>query len=521
MSKEKMSMRKLHEVFRLRFEQGLSYEKIATSVCAGETTVRMYLKRAERAGITWPLPPEIDEEALEKKLYPPRSPRKKTQDMLDFSSIHKELKKKGVTLQLLWEKFIGTFPEGYSHSRFCYLYKQWACKLNVWMPQKHKAGEKVFVDYAGLTIPIYNEKTRTFINAQIFVATLGASNYTYIEATESQKLEDWISSHQRMFVFFGGVPEIVVPDNLKSGVTSPQRYEPDCNPTYLKMVQHYGAAVIPARVKRPKDKAKVEKAVQDIERQILAKVMEMQFFSIQELNAVLWMHLEGFNNRDFQKVPGSRKSLFEELDKPALKHLPTSLYEFAFWERKTVDQSYHITIDGQHYSVPYKYTKQVVDIRFNDRTVEVFYKGNSIAVHQKSSVPGSYSTNNHHRPISHQQYAETNPETLLQTAKGFGIYAVEWVKMVLSDNTLHMRQREARCLGVLRLSKIYGRDRLNAACRRALRYSIFKLTNMKSSLHNLDQLPLSEDSKTIPIPQQHENIRGAEYYDFNQGEKTC
>lgn len=522
MPKEKISMRKLHEVLRLRLEQGLSYEKIATSVCTGETTVRVYMKRAERAGITWPLTPEMNEEALEKKLYPPRSPRKKPLEIPDFSSIHKELKRKGVTLQLLWEKFRETCPEGYSYSRFCYLYKKWACKFDVWMPQEHKAGEKLFVDYAGITIPIYNEKRKEFINAQIFVATLGASNYTYIEAVESQKLEDWISSHQRMFAFFGGVPEIIVPDNLKSGVTSPQRYEPDCNHTYLELAQHYGAAVIPARIKRPQDKAKVEKAVLDIERQILAKVRDGQFFSIQELNTVLWKYLEDFNNRAFQKVPGSRRSLFEELDKPALKPLPDRLYEFAFWERKTVDPSYHITIEAHHYSVPYKYIKQVVDIRFNERTVEVFHKGKSIAVHEKSSIPGRYSTNHNHRPISHQRYTETTPETLLKMAKEVGIHAVEWVQNVLSDNTLHMRQREQRCLGVLRLSKTYGKERLNGACRRGLYFQIFKLSNMECMLkNNLERHPLPESSKTVPLPQQHENIRGADYYDFNQGEKTC
>ena len=516
-------MRKIREVCRLRFEQKFSYAKIAKSVSVGETTVREYVERAKKADLSWPLPYDMDDLSLEKLLYRQKEQTSSSRQIPDFPHIHRELKRKGMTLQLLWEEYQQTYPSGYGYSRFCDLYREWACKREVWMPQQHKAGEKVFIDYAGLTVPIFDEKKGEYFNAQIFVSTLGASNYTYVEASKTQKLEDWIISHRRMFTFYGGVPEVLVPDNLKSGVTSPHLYEPDCNPTYLEMAQHYGVAVIPARVRKPQDKGKVEQAVLDVERQILARIRNQKFFSLQELNQTIWQLLKDFNNRPFQKIPGCRFSHFMEIDKPVLKPLPATSYEFAYWEKQTVGHNYHIDVQHHYYSVPYAHVKQIVEIRFNERIVEIFRKGKLIALHQRSFNPGKYTTNHSHRPIAHQHQADCTSEKMLQWAQQIGPHVMQWIQRVLTDDSLHIRQREKRCLGVLRLSKSYELERLDSACKRGLFFQAFTFKSIESMLkNNLDRQPIPEKAEKLTLPQQHGNIRGADYYDqLNQGETIC
>jgi len=326
-------MRKIKEVLRLKFQYGHSNKQIAQSCNIARSTVREYLDRAGKAGFSWPLDPSLDDAFLEKTLFPPQpvlplSPR----TMPPMEYLHQELRRKGVTLQLLWHEYKQGNPEGYQHSQFCHLYRQWTKKLDVTLRQEHRAGEKLFVDYAGQTVPIVDPATGEITQAQIFIATLGASSYTFAEASASQDLPSWIRAHVHAFEFFQGVPEILVPDNLKAGVSKPCRYEPDINPTYLELAQHYGTTVIPARIGHPRDKAKVESAVFVAERWILASLRNHDFFSIRELNQVISRSLEDLNTRKFQKLDTTRKALFESLDKPALKALPSVPYEYAEWK---------------------------------------------------------------------------------------------------------------------------------------------------------------------------------------------
>ncbi|MBI5346433.1 MAG: IS21 family transposase [Chlamydiae bacterium] len=510
-------MRKIKEAFRLRFLEKRSFEEIARNLNIGETTAREYIFRAQRVGINWPLPNDMDEEALEKVLYPSKD-TKENPAIPDFAMVHKELKKKGVTLTLLWREYQDIHGEkGYGYSQYCNLYNDWRSQSDVWMPQEHKAAEATFIDYAGLTIPIFDQQTSESYEAQIFVAVLGASTYTYAEATKTQTLEDWISSNRRMFTFFQGVTELQIPDNLKTGVKKSDLYEPEINLTYQEMAQHYGTIVLPARVRKPKDKSKVENGVQNVERQILAPLRNQKFFSLSELNNAIQESLQKMNLAPFQKMPEhSRYSLYLELEKPALKPLPINPYELSRWKKTTIDGSYHVNVEGCHYSVPYTFNKKSVEIRYNERIVEVFYKSKQIAIHAKSDK--LYNTNNQHRPKNHQLQAECNPEKIRENAKKIGENALAWVEEVLKDETFHLRQREKKCLGMLQLAKTFILSRLDAACKRSLFYKNFSYKSIQAILEkNLDQIALPCNQKIISLPQDHDNIRDYNYYDQNKG----
>ena len=343
MANRRLSMRKIKEVLRLHQEIGLSERQIAKSCGISRSTVKDYLNRVQRAGLSWPLPSDLDDAQLENLLFPsiqPIAPENRGMPPLDY--LYQELKKKGVTLQLLWCEYKQSNPEGYQYSQFCKRYQNWVDKLDVCLRQEYRAGEKLFVDYAGQTIPVQNPLTGQIQEAYLFVAALGASHYTFAEATFSQDLPSWISSHVHAFEFFGGVPEILIPDNTKTAVTHPSRYEPDLNPTYRDLAEYYGTVVIPARVAKPKDKAKVESAVLIVERWILAALRNHTFFSLSELNQAISQKLEELNNRPFQKLPTTRRTLFETLDRPALKPLPEKPYEYAQWKKARVNIDYHI-----------------------------------------------------------------------------------------------------------------------------------------------------------------------------------
>ena len=351
MAAKRLSMRKIREVLRLRHEFGLSQRDIARSCSIGRTTVRDYLSRASAAGLSWPLPPGLDEATIERLLYPPCLLRGPNVPLPDWGEIHTELRRKGVTLALLWEEYKSVYPEGYQYSRFCELYRSWRGALKLWMRQDHRAGEKLFVDYAGQTVDVVDAMTGEVKDAQVFVAVLGASSYSFCEATWTQTLPDWIGSHERAFKFFGGTPELLIPDNLKSGVAKACRYEPELNPTYQDLAHHYNTAVIPARVRRPK--AKVEGGVQVVERWILARLRKRTFFSLDELNLAIKKLLEDLNNRPMQKLKKSRRELFERLDHPALQPLPLIAFPYAEWKKAKVNIDYHIELEGHYYSVPY------------------------------------------------------------------------------------------------------------------------------------------------------------------------
>jgi transposase len=347
-------MRNLREIYRLRFEARLSQRKIARCIKASTTTVGEYLIRFEQAGLSWPLPEDITEAELEKKLFPSVRSVAMGHPLPNWAEVQKELKShKGVTLQLLWKEYLERHTqEGYSRSQFCALYREWRGQIDVTMRQDHLAGEKLFVDYAGVTVPVTNAATGEIRRAQIFVAALGASNYTYAEATWTQQLRDWIESHCRAFAYFGGLVELLIPDNTRSGVTKACYYEPDLNRTYQDMAEHYGVAIAPARVRRSQDKAAVEKAVQQVERELLAPLRNMQFFSLAELNRELHRLLKEHNERPFQKLPGSRRSHFEELERPSLRPLPAVRYQYAEWKRQTLPSDYHVEVDVHSGPVP-------------------------------------------------------------------------------------------------------------------------------------------------------------------------
>lgn len=512
MPKKRLSMRKIKEVLRLKYELGHSNREISRSCGIGSSTVSDYLQRARRAGIEWPPPEELSEQALEEALFPP-PPAAGTERMTpDFAEVHKELKsKKHVTLNLLWQEYKEQYPEGYQYSWFCEHYRLWTGKLDLVMRHEHRAGEKLFVDYAGQTVDIIDRHTGEISSAQIFVAVLGASNYTYAEATGSQQLADWVGSHVRTFAFLGGVPELVIPDNLKSGVSKSCRYEPDINPTYHDMARHYQTVVLPARVRKPRDKAKAEAGVLLVERWILAKLRKHTFFSLTELNREIRKLLEQLNNKRFKKLPGSRKSCFEQLDKPALKPLPMSPYELSYWKKATVHIDYHVEVEGHYYSVPHSLAKKKIEIRYTKSVVECFFRGKRVASHPRSERRGQHTTVEMHMPEAHRKYLEWTPDRFKRWAAKIGPETLCLTETLLVKRD-HPQQAYRTLLGILRLGKAYGDLRLEAACRRALHINALSYRSVESILKTgLDQKPLPE-TVTEKKPVSHPNIRGAAYY---------
>lgn len=501
-------MRKIKEVLRLK-SAGLKNRQIAKSVNVARSTVAEYLRRAEAAAVVWPVPDEIDNAALENLLFPIDRTPKNIGLRPDFGYIHTELKKKGVTLQLLWDEYAADHPGGYRYSQFCNLYRTFQGKLNLSMRQVHKAGEKMFVDFAGKTMPVIDPDTGEIRDAQIFVAVLGASSYTYVEAVWSQNLENWVSAHSNAFEFFGGVATLTIPDNLKSGVTKPCRYEPDINPTYQDMAEHYGTAVIPARVKKPKDKAKAEVGVQVVTRWILARLRKRTFFSLAELNAAISELLTWANDKKFAKLDGSRKSLFQSLDKPSLKPLPASRYEFAQFKKAVVSIDYHIEVDRHYYSVPYQLVKETVDVRATVSTVEVLFKGKRVASHAKSYLSGRHTTILEHMPKAHREYLDWSPSRIIDWAASIGPNCAGLAGAIL-ESRQHPAQGFRSAMGIIRLSKAYPKERLETACRRAWQARALSYTSVSLMLkNNLEGAP-AEGPRQLAID--HQNIRGADYY---------
>jgi transposase len=520
MAHKRLSMRKTREILRLSWGLGLSKRKVSHSLKISHSTVLGCLARAGRAGLSWPLPEDLSDSALEGLLYPP------TVYGLDrplpaFDKIYLELKRKGMTLQLLWEEYRENYPDGYRYSQFCELYRRWRKKLDLSMRQEYKAGEKMFVDYAGQTVPIVDRETGAVTQAQVFVACLGASSYTYAEASLSQALPCWISSHVRAFEYFEGVPEIVVPDNVKSGVTRADYYEPDINPSYHDLCLYYATTVIPARVRRPRDKAKAENAVQVVERWILARLRKRTFFSLEEVNEAIGDLLEYLNDRKFKKLDTTRREVYEKLERPALRALPPSRYEYTQWKRAKVFMNYHVEVDKHHYSVPYQLVGEKVEVRYTASTVEVFFKGKRVACHLRSYRKGGYTTLDEHMPASHRAHRGWSPQRIINWAEKTGPCTGKLVQRIMAERP-HPEQGYRSCLGIIRLERYYGRERLEAACRKAcaLRaYSYRRVQSMlKSGMDRVKILPGVDDEQPKE-PLVHLNLRGAEYYrsDFSSG----
>ncbi len=515
MPAERTTMRQVREVLRLKFVGGVPNREIARRVGVAASTVRATIKRFQTAGLVWPLREEMTDAALEARLFAPAGTKQghRRQVEPDWVETHRELKRKHVTLSLLWDEYIERNPEGYRYSRFCELYRKWEGKLSVTMRQTHVGGDKLFVDYAGDTVPVVVDRlTGETRQAQIFVAVLGASNFTYAEATWTQGLSDWIGAHTRTFAAIGGVPRLLIPDNAKVAVIKACLYEPQVNRTYAEMAAHYGTAVLPTRPRRPRDKAKVEAAVLVVERWILARLRHRQFYSLAELNAAIAELLRRLNEeKPLRRLGRTRRQLLEELDRPALKPLPIDPYVFAQWRVCRVGIDYHVEVDKHFYSVPYRFARAEVEVRLTSRTVETFVKGERIAVHQRSSGNGKHTTVTGHMPSSHRRYADWTIARIRRDAALIGPATVALCDLIL-EHRPHPEQGFRSCLGILRLARFCGSARLEAAAARAIEIGALTYGSVRSILdHNLDRHavhPRAADSAPIL----HPNIRGARYY---------
>ena len=508
MPRRRMNARTIREILRLK-SLDLSTRQISRSVKKAKSSIQRLVRRAEQVGLRWPL--DVDDRKLEEMLYAGPGVWREGRPLPDWSYIHGQLKRKGVTRQLLWKECADAYPDNhYSYTRFCELYSAWRAKNSEpSMRQLHKAGEKCFVDYAGVTVEITDPETAEVTRAQIFVGVMGASNYIFAEATASQSLEHWLRSHTRMLEFFGGVPEIIVPDNLRSGVSKACRYDPDTNPAYAQWANHYGTVIIPARPGKPKDKAKVETGVQIVERSVLAPIRDEVFFSLQELNGRVRELLREVNSKPFQKLPGSRGEQFERIDLPALGSLPPCPYTYTEIKGAKVGIDYHVEHKKKLYSVPYIHRGERVEVHASENLVMIYFKNRFIAQHKRLGT-GRYSTEPAHMPEGHREHEKWTPRRLRNWAKGLGSEVFEWVDAQLASRD-HPEQAYRVCLGLLNLSRDYP-QRLNLACGVANRNGLVRLRQIKEILKNgMDRSALPQE-QGISLPQDHENIRGPEQY---------
>ncbi len=511
---EKLSMRKIKEVLRLKFELDLPVRQISKSTQVSRPTVTDYLRRFAVSGLPWPLPAALADADIDARLFPPKpSLPDALRPAPDWAWVNREMRRKGVTLFLLWQEYKAGQPDGFLYSWFCVRYREWAGKLDAVMRQEHLAGEKCFVDYCGPTMPVTDRDTGEIRQAQIFVGVMGASNYTYAEATFSQTLPDWIGSHIRLLEYFGAAPEILVPDNLKSGVSKTCRYEPDTNPSYHDFANHYGIAVIPARSRKPRDKAKVECGVLVVERWILACLRNRTFFSLAELNTAIGELLTRLNLRPFKKLAGCRETLFRSVDYPVMRALPVARHVFSEWKKVRMGLDYHIEIDGRYYSAPHTLIGKQLDVNFSEYVVEMLYRGQRVASHARlKDNSRRCSTQSEHMPKGHREMAEWTPERIVNWAASVGVHTRTLIDALI-ERKPHPQQAFRAAAGIIRLAKRYGNDRVEAACRRAYATHAISYSSVDSILkHRLDELPLPQDTPQSRLPLCHDNVRGPEYY---------
>ena len=458
-------MRKVRDVLRLKHTLGMSLRQISEATGIGKTVIGEYVRRAVVLGITWPVPEGIDDAELERRLFPVPCETGPPRAAIDWRRVHEEMKRRSVTLVLLWQEYRAEQTDGYGYSRYCDLYGEWRKTLSATMRQTHPAGEKLFVDYAGDTVAVFDQTNSTERPAHIFVAALGASNYTYAEARWSEGLGDWVRAHVNALATIGGVPKVVVCDNLRAGVTRPSRYEPGINRTYQDLAEHYGFAVLPARVRKPRDKAKVEVAVLIVERVVLARLRNRRFFSLEELNAAIRECVADLNAKVMRKIGKSRAELLETIDRPALGALPAEPYRYAEWKKCLVGPDYHVEVDKHYYSVPSRLIRETVEARLTATTVEILHKGSRIATHARSELPHRHTTITEHMPSAHRRYAEWTPARMMTAAAKIGPSTIALVEAIMKAKP-HPEQGFRACLGILRLEKSYGAQRLEAACHR-------------------------------------------------------
>lgn len=498
-------MRKIKEILRLKSEAGLSDRRIAAAVGSSRSTVQECLRRCRQAGIGWPVPADLDEAAIIARLYERAAPARRAIE-IDFAHVHRELARPGVTRELLWQEHKSAHPQGVQYTAFCNQYRRWLASQELVLRQAHLPGDKAFVDYAGQTVPVVDRLTGEVRAAQIFVAVLGCSNYTFAEATFSQTLADWLGSHVRTLEYFGGVPRAFVPDNLKSAVTKARRYEPDLNPAYSELAEHYGVAILPARVRRPRDKAKVETGVLIVERWILARLRNRTFFSLAELNGAIAELLEHLNTRPFKKMTGCRRSRFLELEKAALRPLPPRRYEFGEWRKAKVHPDYHIEVLRAYYSVPYRFIGERVDVRLTAHAIEIFHGGKLIAAHARAGERGRRSTRREHRPDKHLAVIDNTLARTLKTAAQIGPATLA----VIEHQAAHRKHPEETlrsAQGIVRLARDFSPQRLEQACERALALRSYSYRAVRTFI----EVPATVPTQPA-LDLTHENVRGPDYF---------
>ncbi len=512
MPRPRLAMRKVREILRLARGEGLALRQVGAALGVPFTTVGDHLRRAERAGLSWPLPEELDDVALDALLFPKGAAPEPVRPVPDWGRVHRELRRPGVTLMLLWHEYREDHPDGYSYSQFCLHYRTFQRHLDLPMRQEHRAGERLFVDFPGTRLAIHDRRSGAVaFEAELFVAVLGASNFLHAEAIGSQGLEHWIDAHVHAFEALGCVPRVVVCDNLRSGVTRAHRYEPDVNATYEEMAAHYGVAIIPTRPRKPRDKAKVEAGVLLAERWILARLRNRRFYSLAEANAAIAECVAAINDRPFRKMAGSRRSWFEELERPVMRPLPATRYEFARWRiGLKVNIDYHVESNRHYYSVPHQLVGARVDVRTTANTVEVFHTSRRVASHLRDDTPGRHSTDPAHMPESHRRHAEWSPSRIIDWANKTGPSTAALAEAIMTSRP-HPEQGYRSCLGIIRLADRYSPERVEAACTRALAVKALSYRSVESILrHGLDSQPLrAGPARTHP---HHPNLRGAGYY---------
>ncbi len=511
MPSERLSMRRIRELLRLKFENGLPGRAIAASLGISKGAVNDYLARARAAGLSWPLPADLNDTALERRLFPGLpSVEAAARPEPNWAYVDAELRRKGVTRSLVWQEYRADHPDGYGYSWFCDHFEAWKGRVSPTMRQSHGAGEKVFVDYAGDTIDVIDPADGVARPMKLFVAAMGASSYVYAEARPGEGLADWIGCHVGLFAFLGGVPGMIVCDNLKSGVTKPDRYEPAINRTYQEMARHYGTSVVPARPYKPRDKAKVEQSVLLVERWVMARLRNRRFFSLAELNMAIADLVGELNARIMRAYGASRAELFAQVDAPALKALPAEPYAFAVWKRCRVAPDYHVEVEGCFYSVPYRLIREAIDVRVADRTIEAFHKGERVASHAKSPGRRGHVTVPEHMPSAHRRHAAWTPARMTAAAEKIGPAAAALFEAIMADRP-HPEQGFRTCLGILALERTYGQARIEAACQRAGVIKARSVSSVRSILQTgLDRAFLEPEPE--PEPLRHGNIRGRTYF---------
>jgi transposase len=514
MATKRLPMTTTREILRLKWLKKLSHRDAATSLGISPGAVGAVIARATAVDLDWETAETLKDDQLEELLYGKRKAAGEQRPLPDPEAMHRELRRQGVTLELLHLEYLQAHPDGYRYTAFCDHYRRWLKRQGLSMRQLHKAGEKTFVDYSGKQPEIADRETGEVLPVELFVAVLGASNLTFAEASRTQQSQDWIASHCRAVEYFGGVTRLFIPDQLKSGVAVPCRYEPGVQRDYAEWARHYDTTVLPARQRKPKDKAKVEAAVLFAQRWILARIRDEIFFSLAALNERIAELLEAFNARPMRSYGGlSRRELFEQVERSELLPLPERRFVFGQWSRAKVNIDYHVAFEEHYYSVPHQLVREEVEIRATALTIEVFHRGDRVTSHLRSSLKGRHTTKPEHMPQAHRQHLEWSPSRLINWARTVGPRTGRMVEVILESRP-HPEQGYRSCLGLMRLSKDYDAERLEAACARALGAGARSYRHVHSILkHGLDRVPLegddeAQDHRVI----EHENLRGPDYY---------